>query len=239
MVRKPNRAPLRVAANPAMSRSSACRRLLTWPCLSAGRDYAAKFDRSHYRRGAAARIKLVIASRPGLLGLQRAKDAGIATAVVDRREFSDCAAFSREVFEHVDRAEVGLVCLAGWLCLLDIPPRYAGRTMNIHPALLPSPFGGRGMFGKRVHEAVLAHGCKVSGCTVHFVNSAYDNGPIIIQRTCPVAETDTPATLAAHVFEQEKIAYADAIRFFGEGRLTIEGRRVRIAGARDARPGPQ
>ncbi|HEX4124095.1 MAG TPA: phosphoribosylglycinamide formyltransferase [Tepidisphaeraceae bacterium] len=176
----------------------------------------------------AARIRLVVGSRPGLLGVQRARDAGIPIAVVDRRQFADCAGFSREVFAHADRAEVGLVCLAGWLCLLDIPPRYAGKMMNIHPALLPSPFGGRGMFGKRVHEAVLAHGCKVSGCTVHFVDAAYDNGPIIVQRTCVVAEDDTPATLGARVFKEEMIAYPDAIRLFGEGSLTIEGRRVRV-----------
>jgi phosphoribosylglycinamide formyltransferase 1 len=175
-----------------------------------------------------ARIRLVIGSRPGLLGVRRAESAGIPTSVVDRRSFADCASFSREVFGHVDRAGVGLICLAGWLCLLDIPPRYAGRAMNIHPALLPSPFGGRGMFGHHVHEAVLAHGCKVSGCTVHFVDAAYDTGPIILQRTCIVAENDTPELLAKRVFEQEKIAYPEAIRLFAEGRLAIDGRRVRI-----------
>jgi phosphoribosylglycinamide formyltransferase 1 len=175
-----------------------------------------------------ARIRLVIGSRPGLLGVQRAESAGIPTAVVDRRSFADCASFSREVFAHVDRAGVGLVCLAGWLCLLDLPPHYAGRMMNIHPALLPSPFGGRGMFGRHVHEAVLAHGCKVSGCTVHFVDAAYDTGPIILQRTCVVAEDDTPDKLAKRVFEQEKIAYPEAIRLFAGGRLTIDGRRVHV-----------
>jgi phosphoribosylglycinamide formyltransferase-1 len=176
-----------------------------------------------------ARIRLVIGSRSGLVGTQRAESAGIPAAVVERRQFADCASFSREVFSLVDRAEVGLVCLAGWLCLLDIPPRYAGRAMNIHPALLPSPFGGRGMFGRHVHEAVLAHGCKVSGCTVHFVDAAYDTGPIIHQRTCIVAEDDTPQTLAQRVFEQEKIAYPHAIRLFADGRLTIAGRRVNVA----------
>jgi phosphoribosylglycinamide formyltransferase 1 len=176
-----------------------------------------------------ARIRLVIASRPGLLGTQRAQAAGIPAAVIDRRTFADSAAFSRQVFAAIDRAEVGLVCLAGWLCLLDIPPRYVGKIINIHPALLPSPFGGRGMFGKHVHEAVLAHGCKISGCTVHFVDGAYDSGPIIIQRTCIVDEDDTPATLAERVFEQEKIAYPEAIRWFAERRLLIDGRRVRVS----------
>jgi phosphoribosylglycinamide formyltransferase-1 len=179
-----------------------------------------------------ARIRLVIGSRPGLLGTQRAEAAGIPTAVVNRRQFADCASFSREVFTLVDRAEVSLICLAGWLCLLDIPPRFTGRAMNIHPALLPSPFGGRGMFGRHVHEAVLAHGCKVSGCTVHFVDAAYDTGPIILQRTCIVAEDDTPDTLAKRVFEQEKIAYLDAIRLFAEGRLIVHGRHVRVLPSR-------
>jgi folate-dependent phosphoribosylglycinamide formyltransferase PurN len=104
--------------------------------------------------------------------------------------------------------------------------------MNIHPALLPSPFGGRGMFGQHVHEAVLAHGCKVSGCTVHFVDAAYDTGPIILQRTCIVAEDDTPESLAKRVFEQETIAYPEAIRLFAEGRLTIDGGRVRVRAER-------
>jgi folate-dependent phosphoribosylglycinamide formyltransferase PurN len=99
--------------------------------------------------------------------------------------------------------------------------------MNIHPALLPS-FGGKGMFGQKVHEAVLAHGCKVSGCTVHFVDSTYDTGPIIVQRTCPVLEDDTPDVLAHRVFEEEKIAYPQAIRLFQQGKLRIESGRVRV-----------
>jgi formyltetrahydrofolate-dependent phosphoribosylglycinamide formyltransferase len=174
-----------------------------------------------------ATIGLVIGSRPGLLGLQRAADAKLPNFVVDRRSFDDCAAFSKQVFSLCDDAGVDLVCLAGWLCLLDLPARYAGRVMNIHPALLPS-FGGKGMFGRKVHQAVLDHGCKVSGCTVHFVDNTYDTGPIILQRTCPVPDDDTAESLAHRVFEEEKIAYPDAARLFQQGRLRIEGRRVRI-----------
>jgi folate-dependent phosphoribosylglycinamide formyltransferase PurN len=99
--------------------------------------------------------------------------------------------------------------------------------MNIHPALLPS-FGGKGMFGRRVHQAVLDHGCKLSGCTVHFVDTGYDSGPIILQRACPVADDDDAEVLAHRVFEEEKIAYPQAIRLFQEGRLCTEGRRIRI-----------
>jgi folate-dependent phosphoribosylglycinamide formyltransferase PurN len=132
------------------------------------------------------------------------------------------------VFELIDSASVDLVCLGGWLCLLEIPERWEGRMMNIHPALLPS-FGGKGMYGRHVHEAVLAARCRVSGCTVHFVDATYDTGPIILQRTCPVLENDTPQTLAARVSEEEKIAYPQAIQLFAEGKLRIEGRRVRVS----------
>jgi phosphoribosylglycinamide formyltransferase 1 len=174
-----------------------------------------------------ARVSVVIGSRAGLKGLQRAADARLMNFVVERQAIGNVGVFSREVFSLIDDAGVDLVCLAGWLCLLEIPSKYAGRVMNIHPALLPS-FGGKGMYGRRVHEAVIAHGCKVSGCTVHFVDATYDNGPIILQRTCPVLDDDTPESLAHRVFEEEKIAYPEAIRLFHEGRLKVEGRRVRV-----------
>ncbi len=174
-----------------------------------------------------AEIAVVIGSKNGLRGIERASEAGLPFQVIDRKKFADAKAFSLEVFRCVEAANVDLVCLAGWLCLLDIPDQYAGRIMNIHPALLPS-FGGPGMFGQRVHQAVLDHGCKVSGCTVHFVDHEYDNGPIILQRTCDVLENDTASTLAARVFDQEKLAYPEAIGLFQQRRLQIDGRRVRI-----------
>ncbi|MDW8261506.1 MAG: phosphoribosylglycinamide formyltransferase [Phycisphaerales bacterium] len=172
-------------------------------------------------------VQVVIGSRPGLQALQRAARAGVPNLVIDRSRHPDVNTFSREVFAQIDRAGVDLVCLAGWLNLLKIPDPWRGRVMNIHPALLPA-FGGRGMYGLRVHEAVLAAGCKVSGCTVHFVDDDYDTGPIILQRTCPVHEGDSPQSLALRVFEQECLAYPQAIRLFQQGRLHIDGRRVRI-----------
>ena len=174
-----------------------------------------------------ARIKLVIGSKPGLPALGRAEKADIPHRVVERKSFDDVAAFSREVFALCDEANVDLICLAGWLCLLEVPPRYDNRLMNIHPSLLPA-FGGRGMYGLRVHQAVLDHGCKVSGCTVHFVDNTYDNGPIILQKTCEVRDDDTPETLAARVFELEKLAYPEAIRLFERGALAVDDRRVRV-----------
>jgi len=174
-----------------------------------------------------AQISLVIGSRPGLVGLQKATAANLPTCAVDRRNFSSVRDFSKQIFSLCDDAHVDLICLAGWLCLLDIPDRYTDRVMNIHPALLPD-FGGQGMFGHHVHEAVLRAGCKISGCSVHFVDNQYDHGPIILQRVCPVLDDDTPDTLAARVFEEEKIAYPDAIRLFAEDRLRIIGGRVVI-----------
>ena len=172
-----------------------------------------------------AQVKLVLASRADAFALERARNADINTTVVDRREFHDCPSFSTRIFQLIDEAGIDLICLAGWLCLLDIPQHWQHRIMNIHPALLPS-FGGRGMYGMKVHQAVLDHGCKVSGCTVHFVDDAYDSGPIVLQRCCPVLDDDTPQTLAARVFEEEKIAYPRAIRLYSENRLKVVGRRV-------------
>lgn len=178
-----------------------------------------------------AEIAVVIGSKPGLKALERAAAAKIMNFVVERAAFEDVGVFSKAVFDLIDDAAVDLVCCAGWLCLLEIPERFAGRILNIHPALLPS-FGGRGMFGRRVHQAVIGHGCKISGCTVHFVDATYDTGPIVLQRACPVLDDDTADTLAARVFEEERIAYPEAIRLYQAGKLVIEGRRVRTVGKR-------
>jgi phosphoribosylglycinamide formyltransferase-1 len=157
-----------------------------------------------------AKINLVVASRPGIAGIERARSAGLACHIIERKSFPTTQQFSTEIFRHCDEARVDLICLAGWLSLLDIPPRWEGKIINIHPALLPR-FGGRGMYGQRVHQAVLDHGCTQSGCTVHFVDQIYDHGPIILQQTCPVLAGDTAEKLAKRVFEQEKIAYPAAI----------------------------
>ncbi len=164
--------------------------------------------------------------------LERARKAGIPAVWVDRRDkarYPDREAFDRKVREELDRHQVELVCLAGYLRIMteELIEAYAGRMMNIHPALLPS-FGGPGMWGRHVHQAVLDYGCKVSGCTVHFVTLETDGGPIIVQRAVPVQEDDTPETLAARILPHEHQAYVEAVRLFADRRLTIEGRRVRI-----------
>jgi len=173
-----------------------------------------------------AKVVLVIASRQ-CKGLERARAAGLEVALVPYKQMPDTAAYSARIVELLDAAETDLVIQAGFLSLWHIPDRYVGRVMNIHPALLPS-FGGKGMFGRHVHEAVLAAGCKVSGCTVHFVTNEYDRGPIIVQRAVPVLEGDDPDSLADRVFQQECIAYPEAIRLFAAGRLQIDGNVVHI-----------
>ena len=168
-----------------------------------------------------AEVAVVITSRE-CKGAERARNAGLNVQVVPYKQMPDTETYSARIVEILDAAAVELVCLAGFLSYWTIPPKYEGRVMNIHPALLPR-FGGKGMWGHHVHDAVLAAGCNVSGCTVHFVNNEYDEGPIVVQRAVPVEEGDTAETLAARVFEQECIAYPEAIRLFAEGRLRIDG----------------
>ena len=174
-----------------------------------------------------AEVAVVIASRQ-CKGIERSESIGLKVHLVDYKRMPDAETYSARICEILDDAKVDLVILAGFLSLWRIPDRWIGRVMNIHPALLPG-FGGHGMYGHHVHEAVLAAGCKVSGCTVHFVNNEYDAGPIVVQRGVAVEEGDTPDALADRVFEQECIAYPQAIRLFAEGRLTIDGGVVRIA----------
>ena len=175
-----------------------------------------------------ARVVTVISSRPGAFGLERARKLGLPAHVVERKAYSTTADFSTAIWDLVRHAEADLVCLMGFLSLINIPDDYADSVVNIHPALLPS-FGGKGMFGHHVHEAVLAAGCKVTGCTVHFADQTYDTGPIIVQRTCPVLEDDTPDTLADRVFEQECQAYVQALQLIAADRILRRGRRVRIS----------
>jgi phosphoribosylglycinamide formyltransferase-1 len=173
-------------------------------------------------------VVLVIGTRSEAPALQRAAEKGVPTRVISPRRLSD-EAYAQRLLHALDESRVDLVCLAGYMRLLPVPvvQAYAGRVMNIHPALLPL-FGGKGMYGEHVHRAVLESGMKVSGCTVHFVDEHYDTGPIIVQRCVPVEEDDTWETLAARVLVQEHQAYVQAVQLFAQGRLRIEGKRVRI-----------
>src|SRR5688572_14761786 len=193
-----------------------------------GRTFDHLLERT--RSGAlAATIVGVIASRGDVRGVEQARAAGLETVVLRRKAFPDAAAYGEAIGAVLRRWRTQLAAMAGFVHLWRIPADFAGRVMNIHPALLPS-FGGAGMHGHHVHEAVLASGAKLSGCTVHFADDAYDTGPIVVQRAVPVRSDDTPATLAARVFEEERVAYAEAIALFAAGRLELVGRRVRIKG---------
>ncbi|MAT15775.1 MAG: phosphoribosylglycinamide formyltransferase [Planctomyces sp.] len=173
-------------------------------------------------------VPLVIASRAGIKGIDRAEQAGIRCEVICRKDYESTTAFSTAVFDELRAAQVDLVTLAGYLSLLEVPDDFSYRVMNIHPALIPA-FCGKGFFGHHVHEAVVTRGVKVSGCTVHFADNAYDHGPIIVQRTVPVFASDSADDVAARVFEAECEAYPEAIRLFASGKLRVEGRQVHIA----------
>jgi phosphoribosylglycinamide formyltransferase-1 len=177
-----------------------------------------------------ARIVQVISSKPEVAGIDRARKAGLPVEVVARKSFARIEEFSERTFDLCRTAGAELVCLAGYLQLLRIAEDYRGKVVNIHPALLPA-FGGKGMYGHHVHEAVLEYGAKVSGCTVHFVDDQYDHGPIIAQRTVEVRNDDTPESLAARVFEAECEVYPEVISAIAAGRVRIHGRRVSTAAA--------
>lgn len=149
-------------------------------------------------------IPLVIASRP-CPGALRAGDRGLRVRVVPGR--IPRAALEQVLVEH----RIEWVVLAGYLSYLEIPDRYRGRVVNIHPSLLPA-FGGPGMYGHHVHEAVLNARATESGCTVHLVNDTFDDGPVVLQKRCAVLSSDTPDSLGARVFELECEAYPEALR---------------------------
>ncbi len=174
-----------------------------------------------------AKVAVVVSSRSTVAGVGRARNAGLHIKIIRKKDNPDIDEFSKLIEKEIVAANVDLVIQAGWMCLWKVPARYENRVMNIHPALLPS-FGGQGMWGHHVHEAVLAAGCKVSGCTVHFCTNEYDEGPIIVQRACEVKEADNPDTLADRVFEQECIAYPQAIRLFAEGKILVQNGKVKI-----------
>ena len=175
----------------------------------------------------AADVAVVVSSRAEAFGLERARKHNIPALSVPRRGHNGIEDFSKAIFEALIPYKPELVCLAGFMSLLKLPPSFTQRVVNVHPALLPS-FGGKGFYGHKVHEAVLKYGCKVSGCTVHFVDNQYDHGPIIAQQAVPVLPGDTAESLAARVQEAERELYPRAIQLYAKGRLKIEGQVVKV-----------
>lgn len=175
-----------------------------------------------------AEIVLCVSSRPGAGALERAARHDVPSVVLSAPRDSE-EAVTHEMLGLLDAHAADFVALAGFMRF--IPPRvvraFRNRMLNIHPALLPS-FGGTGMYGHRVHEAVIAAGVRYSGATVHLVDDDYDTGPIVLQDVVPVLQHDTPDSLAARVLQLEHRLYPEALSLFAEGRIRVEGRRVLI-----------
>jgi phosphoribosylglycinamide formyltransferase-1 len=176
-----------------------------------------------------ARVELVIASKAEAGGLARARRRGVAAVAVPRKDYPSVAAFNDALHEVLARQPLDLVALLGFLSPFESRGRFDGRVINVHPALVPA-FSGKGFYGRRVHEAVLARGCKLSGATVHLCDEQYDHGPILLQEAVPVLEDDTPDSLAARVQAAERRLVPEAIRLIAEGRVTLEHGRARIRG---------
>jgi phosphoribosylglycinamide formyltransferase 1 len=176
-----------------------------------------------------AQVALVLSTTAEAPALERARQSGVEAAFVDPEAYPQPGALDQELADRFLARDVRLIVLSGYMRLLgpSFLRRFPNAIMNIHPALLPC-FGGRGFYGRRVHEAVLESGARFSGATVHFADDEYDHGPIILQAVVPVEDDDTSETLAARVLQQEHRLYPEAIRLFAEGRLEIRGRRVRI-----------
>jgi phosphoribosylglycinamide formyltransferase 1 len=171
-------------------------------------------------------IAAVISNRPDAKGLETAAQAGIATRCLDHKAYAGREAFDAALAECIDAFAPDLVVLAGFMRILtaDFVRHYEGRLFNIHPSLLPS------FPGLHTHQRALEEGVRIHGCTVHFVTAELDHGPVVIQAAVPVLDSDDEDSLAARVLRQEHRIYPEAVRWFAEGRLRLEGGRVRLRG---------
>ena len=177
-----------------------------------------------------AEIVRVISNKTGVKALERAEKAGIPSVVVSRKDFSDKDAFNKALISAVDEAKPDLIVLAGFLVVLpeELTEKYTNKIINVHPSLIPS-FCGVGFYGLKVHEEALKRGVKVTGATVHFVDAGCDSGPIIMQKAVEVQPDDTPESLQLRVMEQaEWIIMPKAIDLIANGKVTVEGRKVKV-----------
>ncbi len=161
-------------------------------------------------------IAIVISSRSTVEGVARAERAGLPVEIIRVKDFPEIERFSDQISLTLDIYNVNLVVQAGWLCYWRLPPRWQGKVINIHPALLPK-YGGKGFYGLHVHEAVLAAGETETGATVHWVDNEYDHGQIISQKKCPVTAGDTPESLAQRVQAIERELLPDVIGKIRDG----------------------
>jgi len=169
-------------------------------------------------------IVAVVSSRVGVRGIEVARGADVPVTVVERRGYPDDVAFSKAIYGWLAPHRPHLIVLAGFLKRLDVPPGWAGRILNVHPGLLSEPIAaGLGFYGERVHAAVLASGVTETGAAVHVVDHEYDHGPLVQERRVPVEPGDTPATLAARVFQTERLLYPEAITAYLHDNPWITG----------------
>jgi phosphoribosylglycinamide formyltransferase-1 len=176
--------------------------------------------------GFPAEIVLVLSNQPDAPGLAHAESYGVPTAAIDHRGYADRDAFERAMDEPLERAQVELICLAGFMRLLTpaFVERWWDRILNMHPALLPA------FRGLDTHRRAIRAGVRFAGCTVHFIRPAMDEGPIVVQAAVPVLPDDTEDTLAARVLEVEHRCYPLALRLVADGRASVDGDVVRISG---------
>eukprot|EP01064_Diplonema_japonicum_P005078 TRINITY_DN13393_c1_g3_i1.p1 TRINITY_DN13393_c1_g3~~TRINITY_DN13393_c1_g3_i1.p1 ORF type:complete len:220 (+),score=48.76 TRINITY_DN13393_c1_g3_i1:54-713(+) len=179
-------------------------------------------------------VELVVSSRADAYGLERAKQRQVPTVVVESKRFrdtetkvTDWKCMSAEICEILKKHEIDLVILAGYMCMFIVPPEYNNKVMNVHPALIPA-FSGQGMYGDRVHKAVVSRGAKLTGCTVHFVTNEYDDGPIILQKHMPVTSSMSWEEVQNGVQQLERQAYPEAIFLYAAGRLDVKDGLVTI-----------
>jgi phosphoribosylglycinamide formyltransferase-1 len=174
-----------------------------------------------------AQIVAVISSKQSAGGLERAQRRGVPALAVPRNQYPDSSKFNDAIHAELDRHEIDLVACLGFLSPFETRGKFDGRAINVHPALIPT-FCGKGYYGQRVHEAVLASGATTTGATVHFVDDEYDSGPIILQEEVAVRADDTAASLAERVQAVERRLVPKAIQLFADNQLVIEARKVRI-----------
>ena len=174
--------------------------------------------------GLPAEVVCVLSSKKSAFGLQRAEKRGVPAIAIPRRDYPDASTFNDALHEALSPFDPDLVCLLGFLSPFELRDRYAGRVLNVHPALIPA-FSGKGFYGHHVHQAVLAAGVKLTGATVHFASDDYDQGPILLQRAVPVEDDDTVDSLAARVQALERELLPEAIRLIAAGRVRIEAGR--------------
>jgi len=174
-----------------------------------------------------AKIVVVLSSSAKAYGVVRAQNAGIPVEILNRKDYASAREYARAINERLSEYDFDLMVLAGFNYLIEPDKSRDIPAINIHPALVPA-FCGKGYYGDRVHKAVLEYGVKVTGVTVHFVDEKYDHGPVILQEPVKVRDDDTVESLRSRVQQVERRLYPEAIRLFAEGRLRVEGRRVRI-----------